>query len=499
MSRSPTRSPVPLLRRPALGLLCVVLLCAAAVPARADLNADLGAFFNEFSGLLNVTDPGIYQGQAAGYYSGGGLHLRVPQRSYRLFSLQTPRFRTGCGGIDLYAGGFSLINSDELVAMLRNVGQAAVSYAFLLALRTISPQISSTIERLQEWAQRFNLGNIDSCEAGARLAGAVAEQFGMQQSACIMERIATMGEDYAEARRACTTGGGLSGSLNRAQADPALAALSLEGNLSWRALMQNEYFRNDLELAQVAMNLTGTVLVRRIDPASNDPALEFRLVPSILGSPAQGGALFRQLIEGGEAGSGVRQLQRCIWTHGTPSASGSDCLQVAPALTPLRITPADSMKSRVRTLLNGIGNKIRTDRRLDAREQGLLQSVTLPVYKYLTVLSAYQYVSADEEIERYATLIARDLILSYLRELLGHARSAASLLGSRRELELVRIYENEIGLAIRALNGYGRETGRRFDEMLQLSTQMRLYERLLTARLSPALHRSALWQVSGLP
>lgn len=480
----------------ARALLLAILLCAVR-PVTADVGTDLADYFNEFNGLINVTDPGVYRGQAAGYYSGGGLYLRVPQRSYQLYSLQTPRFRTGCGGIDLFAGGFSLINSDELVAMLRNIGQSAVSYAFMLALRTISPQISSTIERLQEWSQRYNLGNIDSCEAGARLVGAVAEQFGMQQNACIMERIASMGEDYSEARRACTTGGGLAGSLNRAQVNPALAALSLEGNLSWRALMQNDYFRNDLELAQVAMNLTGTVLVRRSDPTSNDPALEFELVPSILGSPAQGGELFRQLIEGGEAGSGVRQLKRCLWTHGTPSASGSDCLRVADALTPLRIPPAGSLKSRVRTLLNSINTKIRTDTRLSAREQGLLQSVTLPVYKYLTVLSAYQYASADEETDRYAGLIARDLVLSYLRELLSRAHAAAGLLGSRRQLELVRVYEQEINRAIHALDGHGRDTGRRFDEMLQLSTQVRLYEQLLTARLSPALRRSALWQVAS--
>ena len=121
-----------------VALLLVVLLCGART-VEADMGTDLGDYFNEFNGLINVTDPGVYRGQAAGYYSGGGLYLRVPQRSYQLYSLQTPRFRTGCGGIDLYAGGFSLINSDELVAMLRNIGQSAVSYAFMLALRTISP------------------------------------------------------------------------------------------------------------------------------------------------------------------------------------------------------------------------------------------------------------------------------------------------------------------------------------------------------------------------
>ncbi len=478
-------------------VLSVLLLWVVAASATAGLDSDLGDFFTGFNGLLNVTDPGVYQGQAAGYYTGGGLFLRVPQRNYQLYSLQSPRFRTGCGGIDLYTGGFSLIDSDELVAMLRNIGQAALSYAFMLALRTISPQISSTVERLQEWAQRFNLGNINSCEAGARLLGAAAEQFGMQQSACIMGRISGMGEGYAEARHACTTGGGLAAGLNRAQNDPALAAISLEGNMAWRALMQNEYFRTDLELAQVVMNLTGTVLVRRTDLGTNDPVVEFELVPSLLSSPAAGGELFRQLVEGGVAGSGVTQLKRCIWTQGSPSTSGNDCQRLANAVTPLRITPANSLQQRVRVLLTGINVKIRTDRRLNSREQGLLQSVTLPVYKYLTVLSAYQYTSADEEVERYATLIAKDLVMSYLRELLGHARGAANLLGSRRDLEVVRIFEQEINLALRSLDGHGRQTSRRFDEMLQLSAQVRLYEKLLTARLSPSLRRSALWQIAA--
>ena len=92
-----------------------------ASPARADIASDMAGFFDDMN-LANVTRPGVYEGQSAGYFTGGGVYLRTPPRSYTLYSVQWPRFRAGCGGIDLFTGGFSFINASEFVDMLQSIG-----------------------------------------------------------------------------------------------------------------------------------------------------------------------------------------------------------------------------------------------------------------------------------------------------------------------------------------------------------------------------------------
>ena len=52
-----------------------------------------------FSGMsANVTPPGNYQDQAAGYYSGGGYSMRTKRGSFQPFALTPASLKMGCGG-----------------------------------------------------------------------------------------------------------------------------------------------------------------------------------------------------------------------------------------------------------------------------------------------------------------------------------------------------------------------------------------------------------------
>jgi len=61
--------------------------------------------------VSNTTGAQAYQGQQAGYYSGGSLYARNTVRNVQLVGIDLPSYRSGCGGIDLYAGGFSFVNT----------------------------------------------------------------------------------------------------------------------------------------------------------------------------------------------------------------------------------------------------------------------------------------------------------------------------------------------------------------------------------------------------
>ena len=84
-------------------------------------------FFKEAGMASNVTTPAYYKDQTAGYYSGGSLVTRNAVRNAQPATVQMPGFRAGCGGIDLWMGGFSHIGASQLIDMLRNIGSSASS------------------------------------------------------------------------------------------------------------------------------------------------------------------------------------------------------------------------------------------------------------------------------------------------------------------------------------------------------------------------------------
>ena len=87
----------------------------------------------------------------------------MPVRSEQIATVSLPSFRAGCGDIAPFAGAFSLINSDLLVAFAPAVAQAAVGFAFELALQTISPAIAPWV----------NSQSSNSCETAQALVGAL--------------------------------------------------------------------------------------------------------------------------------------------------------------------------------------------------------------------------------------------------------------------------------------------------------------------------------------
>lgn len=153
---SATRLFAPVLRRAGNALSALAVASMAAGPVHANVGSELNNFFNDMGAAANATGPVAYQGQSAGYYSGGNIWTRFPQRSVNPVNLQLPSVKAGCGGIDVFSGSFSFINSDEIVAMLKATANNALGFAFQLAIKSISPQISATIEEMAQKAQQMN-------------------------------------------------------------------------------------------------------------------------------------------------------------------------------------------------------------------------------------------------------------------------------------------------------------------------------------------------------
>lgn len=153
----------------------LLVLCAALLTvtpaASADVNSDMNQFFNKLGFASNTTQPGVWQGQAAGYAYGGSLYARTQVKNIQLISMTLPDINAGCGGIDAYLGSFSFINGDQLQRFVKQIMSNAAGYFFDLALQTTVPEIKTAKDFLQKMASDINSMNLSSCQVAQGLVG----------------------------------------------------------------------------------------------------------------------------------------------------------------------------------------------------------------------------------------------------------------------------------------------------------------------------------------
>lgn len=459
--------------------LCLAAALCLTVSQQADagVGGDLEAFFNDMN-YVNVTRPGVYEGQQAGYFTGGGIYARTPVRDFQLVGVQTPRFRAGCGGIDVYTGGFSFIDAEQFVQFLRTVGQNAKGLAFMLAMKVVSPQIEQTIAWLQEKAQMINQFTMDSCQAAGAAVGGALELLGQEEQACITRRVSKLGEDYGSARVKCRNNPN-----DRPSLDPDEDDINFhEGNIAWQAMMKNGFFRSDLEVAQLVMNITGTVVMTRT--ADADSQTTTRIIPSQLAPQGGSDPLIAALLNGGTV-----QIYRCE----DAEVDSLKCVLFGGSKSDLTIPASQALDGKVKRLLSSLAEKIVTESAPPTdEERGLIQATSLPVYKFLTVSTAYFAGSVDSEIATFSELIAKDIVHAYLLDLLKKISDGASGLEETKGKSVTQ-FQSDIREARRQLAESQQKIGEDYDRALNFVVKARDYERALVGRLSPTVLQSAMW------
>lgn len=362
----------------------------------ADISTDLMKFFKNAGMANNVTAGGAYKDQSAGYYTGGSLTTRTGVRNAQLASVQMPGFRGGCGGIDLWGGGFSHISSEQLVAMLKNIGSSAASYAFMLAIQSVSPQIYNIMNELNALATQINQTNINSCEAAATMLGGIWPKTDQSSKHLCQSMGNQMGHfsDWAQARQGCGAKGNREGVLNHASSDPKYKDMLVgEFNLAWKAIQKNDFLIGDRQLAQLFLTLVGSIVSRK-----NGENYEIATLPSHVDRDD----VLKGLLEGGEADIYVCNDERCLY----------------PSLHKVHINQNSSLIRKTHTLLESLVNKIYDEGVLTEEEKAFLNSTRLPVYKMLNVMTAYRRGECPLDIHHYAELIAFDILYKYILEVI---------------------------------------------------------------------------------
>lgn len=240
-----------------ISILIYFLTLPGSIEAHADIKTDLQNYVDSIGGSVNVTDPSIVKGQGYGYFNGGSISLRVPQRTVSLGHISLPDYKVGsCGSIDGFNGGYSFINAQNFVDTLKQIGANAKGYLFMLGIRTVSAQIASTMETVKSWAQKFNNLNINTCEIAQKGVDAVLDSAKLQM--CIQDRMENNGEKYAEAKNNCTV---TNGKQNQTLDTPENKDKKfIDGNLAWIVATKANMFGGDQQMKELMMSITGTII-----------------------------------------------------------------------------------------------------------------------------------------------------------------------------------------------------------------------------------------------
>lgn len=119
--------------------------------------------------VASYTGPSHFESGKRGYVTFGSLSVRNAMINDQLVAFQLPSIRVGCGGIDLFGGGFHFMDFDYLVQQFQNIISAAPAFAFEYALRSISEQSGTIIDSLKSIADVLNQTQYNSCAMSRQL------------------------------------------------------------------------------------------------------------------------------------------------------------------------------------------------------------------------------------------------------------------------------------------------------------------------------------------
>ena len=416
---------------------CMLLVCSTTVSA--DVNSDMNTFFNKLGFDSNTSQPQVWQGQAAGYATGGSLYARTQVKTVQLISMTLPDINAGCGGIDAYLGSFSFINSDQLQRFAKQIMSNAAGYFFDLALQTTVPEIKTAKDFLQA--------------AQGIVGGLFPRTQVSQQKVC--QDIAgesNMFADWAASRQGCTVGGSMDKVRDKAS-DKDKERITKNINVIWNALGKNRMFDGNKELKEFIMTLTGTMV---FDEKGN-------ITP--LPASTTDRDLIRAMMEGGTA-----RVYHC---------NDSDkCLKVV-ADANVTISQKNALKNQIKDILSSIQNKAVADLKLTEKEKGFITSTTIPVFKYL--VDPQMLGVSNSLVYQLTDYIGYDILLQYIQELVQQARAMVAT--GNYDQAVIDSINNNLNEATRQIASFQAQVQVQQDALLVVDRQMSYMRQQVSARM----------------
>lgn len=431
--------------------------------ASADVGSQMNSFFNGLGGSANVTGPVAYQGQAGVYYTGGSIWVRTKDEQLSLGSLQLPSAKAGCGGIDLFTGGFSFINSDQLVAAGKAVANGALMFVFQMALKAISSLIDSTLtDQLQKLQQMISQSK-SACQTGMNIAAGLAGQVGARntQFCSMVGNSQGFFSDWAASEQGCGTGGQQASTLNR-NTDSSIPTKSV--NYTWK-MLKDGFGSWDDDWRQYMMTILGTVVYVKPENDSTNGTFQFR------GNADE--STLTALLDGGSF-----KILKCDET--------TDCLD--PELSTVTLDPAKGLKHLVSAQLTDMVTKIQSEQALTTQEIAILGSTSIPVYKILAIASLSQYGGGlmAGDIDSLSEAVAVDMLHTFLRKEITVAAGASSSF-QNADLTTLQQWRDQMGKVEQRIASLQIVTANQVQRTESIISRTRDVEKNLRNGLSPSM------------
>ena len=434
--------------------------------ACASAGSDLNHFFYNLGFASNVTGSHSYESQAAGFASLGSVYARNQVQSLQLAHVDVPGIRAGCGGIDLTAGGFSFIKSDQIVKFMQSVLSNGGGYALNLALETELPEIAHSMQYMQKLANDINGNNLSSCELAENASAMLWPRNRAAHQQICQDIGAHTGvfADWAQARQQCSTGGEMEAQLEKAKTNPEYKdRVLLNTNVVWDALQHNSFVANDAALAEVYMSISGSIVF--------DAKGGIKTYPSL----ATNKDFIKALLYGGNLPS-----YQCR-DKGVPSS----CLDINTD-GKQSIQSNDALVFQVQTILQEIYSNIKTGTPLTPKQNGLIELTQPPVFQLISA-SAQQNIGIQSSYE-LAQNVATDLLAQYLANSLEVIRAslAGKDLGNANEEKLFK----SIQVAQQFVDNFNADSRARFNAAMNTNQLVQNNVKQALNALTPMLRQA---------
>ncbi|ADD67363.1 TraH family protein [Denitrovibrio acetiphilus DSM 12809] len=301
----------------------------------------------------------VYISQERGFATMGSFQGRLKTKSDYLMTVAPPKLSVGCGGIDIFMGGFSFLNPDYLVDKAERILRAAPYVAFDLALNEFCTSCSAIKDRAENIINALNGLQIDECKAAKGLVVSANHLIhGREDQAVdVLQKNMVQGLDtlFTDAKKDVEDKPGAN--FKKAVDNSGMSAelkeeLKKSGSILDR--IGSKVGMNTTQIRQIRA-LIGDVQVNLTDNAIN--AFYY---------PGCDEATYKKLIEG-------KPLSKSSYSSGCAESSGSN------------------LTDEVQNLLQSISDKITTNKNtsLSAEEKNFVGITPYPVKSTLNTASLY--------------------------------------------------------------------------------------------------------------
>ncbi len=138
-------------------------------------SASAGGWVDDWFDQATTTGAGSLKTQQRGYYTAGALQARWRMTNDFPVTASPPRFSAGCGGIDIFGGGFSYMDPEFLVEKFERAIQAAPAIAFSMAMSEFCQVCKTTMETMEQITNYLNSIQVNDCRMAKGLATMIVE------------------------------------------------------------------------------------------------------------------------------------------------------------------------------------------------------------------------------------------------------------------------------------------------------------------------------------